>query len=748
MPIQLIAPDGVANTSTQGAQIEPTVQALSGGRTLFAWQSHDGGEPGAGYLASGIRARILNSDGSWDTGDFYLNDTTLGAQTAPALVSLKTGGFAAVWQSDDGADSSGSLIRFRLHDANGSGSSQDIVINSTGAGAQTAPAIAQLQSGNFVVTWQSADATGSDTDSGGIRARLISSSGTPTSPDFVINTATAGTQSDPSITALNNGGFVVTWTSQDNGDGSGSCVRARVFNANGKPSANDFILNSSTTSTQSDVRIVATETGFLAVWESNDGGEGAYKATAIRGRAFNADGNALGLDFIVNSTILSFQNNPSITALPDGRFFVTWESEDPGDIEGNCIRGRMLSSTGIPMDKDFVVNTTGISVQYAPSVSATTDGNISIGWVSYDGADGSPPLIRAVQYDALTFNGDLGSNSWHGGSFADQINGNSGDDILFGWNGTDTINGGSGSDSIFGGQGADHIDGGDGDDTVSYANDDAVIVALDNSLAFSGAALGDTISSVENIAGSAAGDDTLIGDEKNNMIFGLGGKDVLMGRAGNDTIIGGGGGDILDGGSGRDELIGGMGTDTASYSNGAAVQTSLDGSVTKTGAAAGDNYSSIESLMGSKTGWDTLSGNADNNRLTGLGGSDKLSGKAGKDLLYGGRGADKLTGGTGADKFAYAARYEGGDSITDFSSVDSFTFKSTSFGNLDFGRIDARQFQASLTNKAKLADTRFIFEKDAGILWFDGNGKAAGGLTKIATLDGAYDPTASDIVIV
>lgn len=68
-----------------------------------------------------------------------------------------------------------------------------------------------------------------------------------------------------------------------------------------------------------------------------------------------------------------------------------------------------------------------------------------------------------------------------------------------------------------------------------------------------------------------AGDDTLRGTAKadvicggagNDRIYGMGGDDILIGGAGNDRIYGGAGDDVLIGDAGNDTLDGGAGDDT------------------------------------------------------------------------------------------------------------------------------------------------------------------------------------------
>ena len=148
--------------------------------------------------------------------------------------------------------------------------------------------------------------------------------------DFIVNTTTTSYQIAPSVTALAGGRFVVTWESNDPGDGSFSCIRGRLYKADGTAASNDFIVNTTTTRFQIDPSVTVLADGrFVVTWESNDPGDGS--ASCIRGRLYNANGSSAGNDFLVNTTATNDQGAPSVTALADGRFVVTWGSDDLGD---------------------------------------------------------------------------------------------------------------------------------------------------------------------------------------------------------------------------------------------------------------------------------------------------------------------------------------------------------------------------------------------------------------------------------
>jgi Ca2+-binding RTX toxin-like protein len=156
---------------------------------------------------------------------------------------------------------------------------------------------------------------------------------------------------------------------------------------------------------------------------------------------------------------------------------------------------------------------------------------------------------------------------------------------------------------------------------------------------------------------ATTGHDIWHGADTAETFRGAAGNDELYGQGGADNLYGDEGNDDLEGGDGADRLDGGVGEDSASYFFDDAVTVSLLSPSTSTGSAAGDTFVSIERLIGSNRGDDTLEGNRVNNWIWGYGGNDILFGGDGNDLLRGGAGADKLHGGTGTDLASY---YEDG----------------------------------------------------------------------------------------
>jgi Ca2+-binding RTX toxin-like protein len=221
-------------------------------------------------------------------------------------------------------------------------------------------------------------------------------------------------------------------------------------------------------------------------------------------------------------------------------------------------------------------------------------------------------------------------------------------DTLMGDAGSNSIFGGDGNDHLYGSGGGDRFDGGNGIDWIDYRKaTSGVYVNLALGIGMAGAA-GDTYTSIEDIRGSSFGD-TLIGDDKANVIYAGTGMDIIEGGGGNDKIYSGGGYDKIDGGTG---------SDTLSYLNSwAGVIVNLATGIGQYGEASQDTIINIENVEGSKFN-DTMTGDALDNKLWGMGGDDVLNGGAGNDILFGGVGADKLIGGDGQDTASYATALE------------------------------------------------------------------------------------------
>ena len=138
-------------------------------------------------------------------------------------------------------------------------------VHATSTNDQRYPDIARLSDNRFVVVWQSG--TSSNTE---IMARIFDTTFAPVTSEFQVNTTTTGNQSYPSVTGMNDGGFVVTWSSE-NQDGSGYGIYHRRYQSNGTAEAAEALTNTTTSNNQSISKIASylrTTSKYMIAWQS------------------------------------------------------------------------------------------------------------------------------------------------------------------------------------------------------------------------------------------------------------------------------------------------------------------------------------------------------------------------------------------------------------------------------------------------------------------------------------------------
>ncbi|WP_334108172.1 beta strand repeat-containing protein [Methylobacillus sp.] len=283
----------------------------------------------------------------------------------------------------------------------------------------------------------------------------------------------------------------------------------------------------------------------------------------------------------------------------------------------------------------------------------------------------------------------------------------------------ENITTGSGNDTIVATNGVNKIDGGDGNNTVDFmhATTGVSINIVDPTVEtlISGGSSADILRNIQNINGSAAGNDTITvgnfdsilnarngsnlikagtdtgsstynitagsgndtiealgsgnntidaGNGNNNIKAGNGNNTITAG-SGNDTIVSGTGLSNITAGDGTNTITignanstvtGGTGSDTVIYSLSTSVYANIDTGFagTSLGTAQANRLVDIDHLTGG-SGNDTLIGNDGNNILRGGAGNDSIFGGGGNDTIYGGTGADIIDGGTGNNTAVYTS---------------------------------------------------------------------------------------------
>ncbi|VAV87222.1 hypothetical protein MNBD_ALPHA06-2140 [hydrothermal vent metagenome] len=345
------APQGVeflVNTTISDRQSQPSVAALTGGGFVVAWT--DRSQSGGDILEDAIRAQRFDATGTKQGAEFLVNTTTPGDQTAPIIAGLLNGGFIIAWT--DNGDASGGAIRAQRYNAIGVTQGIEFLVNTTNTGFQATPKAVALTGGGFVIAWIDLSQTGGDTSDFAIRAQRYNNAGTTQGPEFLVNTTTAGNQVSPDVAALNNGGFVIAWEDlgQTSSDPDGDAVLAQRYTATGVPQGVEFLVNTTTANNQFSPNVAALNNGgFIIAWTDGSQTGGDLSGNAVRAQNYDAAGAPQGGEFLVNTTTTSDQEFPSVATLNNGSFVIAWRdsSRTGGDTgSGSAVRADVFSGAG------------------------------------------------------------------------------------------------------------------------------------------------------------------------------------------------------------------------------------------------------------------------------------------------------------------------------------------------------------------------------------------------------------------
>jgi hypothetical protein len=324
-------------------------------------------------------------------GEFRVNTYITGRQLAARPAMEPDGAFVIVWSSyQDGSYGSGYGAFGQRFAASGAPRGSEFRINTYTTGFQALPAAAVGTKGDFIVVWESAP----DVSTMSIQGKRYDASGNAIGAEFMVSTFTTSIRNWPHVGRASDGRYVVAWTDWYL-EGSTEIV-ARRFDASGHAVGSEFVVNSCTQGDQlfGDVAVAANG-DFVVVWESScylDGSD-----SAISGQRYDAVGNRLGGEFLVNTTTTGRQLVPSVSVSPAGGFVVAWTGYREGALPGMFLR--RFDASGSPVGNDFIVSTytTGQQFGFFGQVAHDAHGNFIVTWEGR--GDGNSYGISAQRFD-------------------------------------------------------------------------------------------------------------------------------------------------------------------------------------------------------------------------------------------------------------------------------------------------------------------------------------------------------------
>lgn len=288
----------------------------------------------------------------------------------------------------------------------------EIRINDLSLGPQQvgadARALADLPDGGYVAVYAGRGAVDRD---GIYLRRFDAEDQLIAGSTMLVNSSIAGLQYDPAVAALPDGSFVVAWAGAGVGDRHG--IFAQWFDAEGNALGDEVLVNSTLGGKQWNPQAaVLTENSIAIAWEGVGSGDfdGVFLRTA------SANGQFLLQDeFRINVTTDERQSEVTLDGHTNGRFVVAWNSlQDEGqnwNVYARELDASLLGSTN-PGTNEFLVNETTAGAQLKPSLAVVNRiGDYVIAYSSRaEGADTSNVLTQRFSFENETIGDEVQIN--------------------------------------------------------------------------------------------------------------------------------------------------------------------------------------------------------------------------------------------------------------------------------------------------------------------------------------------------
>ncbi len=496
------------------------------------------------------------------SGEFPVNIHTIGVQGPVSLAALSNGYFVAVWVDQNGNNGaqSGDLIKVKVFDSTGTTVVEEF---------------------------------------------LATPFESPT-PDVYVE-GLYGRNSLPFVTALNDGGFIVSWYERqiDLENLYENFRFAKIYDSSGQVSVETFrvvppyddedisaAITVLETASQSPIdRTVLTNGHSVRVWPYEYPVYNPNGANELKAEILDADGRVIRAEFLVNTITTGFRYNAQIAALADGGFVVVWRdlSQTLGDSSVEAIHAKVFAANGDVVRDEFLVNSVTEGAQHSPVVTSLADGGFVIAWEDASVVDEISETGISIKAKVFSAKGEEVENVLATGQIEVQegslqiklgpgatvelpqdsdfmvIRDAQGVQWLVGdrlgeseevlpieldYNGRKVSLSLKINVNPLEREGATRQDGTDGDDDLSSVMGGRVSFGGDGDDNFV------NVMGINHNDGNA-GDDIILGGFQNDYLLGGAGDDVLVG----DISQVFGGSDTLDGGTGNDYLMGGIGAD-------------------------------------------------------------------------------------------------------------------------------------------------------------------------------------------
>ena len=290
------------------------------------------------------------------------------------VTGLVGGGYVVTWRSFVSNPSNGYWeIKAQKFDSNGLALGDEFFVNHTLVGRQIEPSVAALEDGGWVVSWKSNHLIDPDYVYYNVFYQRYSSDGVKIGSEIQVSQDVLG---DQKIISLDDGGWLVAWSKNDY-----SGAYFQKYDSLGNEVASVVQISHGAVV---DIDLALLHGGDLVVvYEKVVNGKGRE----IYGQVFDTTGAKVGAEFLVNTFDAGQQESPVVAALMDDGWVVAWQSDDQ-DGSGVGIYSQRYNLLGEKVGAEVLVNTTIEGDQghwnsgNGVSITGLSDGGWMVVWES------------------------------------------------------------------------------------------------------------------------------------------------------------------------------------------------------------------------------------------------------------------------------------------------------------------------------------------------------------------------------
>src|SRR5262245_50797655 len=308
------------------------------------------------------------------------------------IVGLQDGGYVVIWEN-----AAYHSILGQRYDSAGNKVGGEVELTPVASlNNYFSPAVTVLSNGNIAVAFAYLEA--SALDDVDIQVRIFDPTLNLIRTDFV-DTSNAKQTFAPSITALADGAYVVSYTAgvgvftptsvPDDTD-----IVARIVSPTGVVGAQFDIDNQDDNRTLSQLATLSNG-NFVAVYQ--DEYHGNAEDTDIRYGIFTPSGAPVGTTglYVSGGNGNFKEHHPDVAALRNGGFVVVWTDPDSPNSFNVHIQAAILSNTGAIVRDNITLDSTG--TDHEANVVALADGGFLVSW---EAAVSSGSVTLAQRFDA------------------------------------------------------------------------------------------------------------------------------------------------------------------------------------------------------------------------------------------------------------------------------------------------------------------------------------------------------------